>query len=343
MMIPTSHNTLQVKKINVELVKNTLKAIDLGTKASIASMTNLSVATCGTILNELVQSGEVIETTLEESSGGRPARQYKLNGDYAFVLCLLVKTEGGVHSISYALVNLLGEKRHEGTRRLDHLDETVVDSMVQEYVDKYDNIHAIGIGIPGVAHQGVIGICDAPQLAGKALGPMLEQKYNIDVIIENDMNATIYGLYNMQNLDEDKTFAVVTFPKNHFPGAGFIVGGRMVQGNTNFAGEISYFPFGMTREEQLERLNHGEDLIPLAVKLLSSMITILNPVSIALTGNLVHPSMSEALIQGCLEYIPEEHMPSLLIKNDTEDEYLTGMIALTLESLTYKLQLIERK
>ncbi|MNJ68813.1 hypothetical protein D3C77_650950 [compost metagenome] len=116
-----------------------------------------------------------------------------------------------------------------------------------------------------------------------------------------------------------------------------------MQGNTNFAGEISYFPFGMPREEQLQRLNHPDDFIPLAVKLLASMITMLNPVSIAVTGNLVHSSMSEALIDGCLEYIPEEHMPSLIIKNNTQDEYLTGMIALTLESLTYRLQLIERK
>lgn len=69
-MLPTSHNTQQVKRINVELVKNTLRSMGVGTKASIANLTKLSVATCGTILNELLQTGEIIDLGPDESSGG---------------------------------------------------------------------------------------------------------------------------------------------------------------------------------------------------------------------------------------------------------------------------------
>ena len=72
-MQPTSHNTQQVKRINVELVKNTLRSTGVGTKSSIANLTRLSVATCGTILNELLQTGEIIDLGPDESSGGRPA------------------------------------------------------------------------------------------------------------------------------------------------------------------------------------------------------------------------------------------------------------------------------
>lgn len=342
-MMPISHNTLQVKKINVELVKNTLKAMGTGTKASIASMTRLSVATCGTILNELVQSGEVIETEPEESSGGRPARQYMFNANYAYVLCLLVRTEGGLHSITYALVNLVGDTIEEDIRNFNYIDVETIERLIEECIEKYSNVKAIGIGIPGVVHHGTIGICDVAPLAGEALGVRLEEKFNLDIIIENDMNLTVYGFYNMQNFAEDKSFAVITFPKNHYPGAGFIVNGRMVTGTTNFAGEISYFPFGITREEQLERLHDANEFIPLAAKILASIITIINPVSIAVTGDLTHPAQTENLIKGCLQYIPQEHMPALMIKNNTQDEYLTGIIALTLESLTYRLQLVEKR
>lgn len=69
-MLPTPHNTQQVKRINVELVKNTLRSMGVGTKASIANLTKLSVATCGTILNELLQTGEIIDLGPDESSGG---------------------------------------------------------------------------------------------------------------------------------------------------------------------------------------------------------------------------------------------------------------------------------
>ncbi|MBU5671735.1 ROK family protein [Paenibacillus brevis] len=342
-MIPTSHNTRQVKKINVELVKNTLKAIGTGTKASIAGSTGLSVATCGTILNELVESGEVLETEFEESSGGRPARQYMFNADYAYVLCLLVKTESGAHSISYAIVNLMGEMVEEEVRSLPPIDRSRIDLIIGELIQKYDNIKAIGIGIPGVAHHGVIGICDVAALAGLALGPWLEEKYGIDVIIENDMNLAVYGFYNLQDVEEDKTVAVVTFPNNHFPGAGFIVNGRMVTGHTHFAGEVSYLPFGMTREEQLAKWHEQEHFMTNAVQVLASIIAIMNPVSIAVTGELTHPSMLEPLTESCMKYIPKEHMPLLTIKNDIHHEYLTGIITLALESLTYRLQLVERR
>lgn len=69
-MQPTSHNTQQVKRINVELVKNTLRSTGVGTKSSVANLTKLSVATCGTILNELLQTGEIIDLGPDESSGG---------------------------------------------------------------------------------------------------------------------------------------------------------------------------------------------------------------------------------------------------------------------------------
>ncbi|MNC15880.1 N-acetyl-D-glucosamine kinase [compost metagenome] len=338
-----SHNTHQVKRINVELVKNTLKAAGTGTKASIAGMTQLSVATCGSILNELVRSGEVLELELEESSGGRPARQYMFNADYACVLCLMVRTEGGRHSVSYIVVNLTGDRLDEETRDFTRIDTDTVDLLIGELTQKYSNIKAAGIGIPGVAHRGVIGICDVAELAGVALGGQLSGKYNIDIIIENDMNATVYGFYQLHNPEENQPFAVVTFPKNHFPGAGFIVNGRMVAGITNFAGEISYLPSAYTREEQLQRLHKQETFIPMAAQMLASVITILNPVSVAVTGELTDPSMTQELLNGCLEHIPQEHMPALLIKNNTQEEYMTGITALTLESLTYRLQLVERK
>lgn len=69
-MSQPSHNTQLVKKINVELVKSMLRTSGTGTKASIAEQTRLSVATCGTILNELVRTYEILELGWEESSGG---------------------------------------------------------------------------------------------------------------------------------------------------------------------------------------------------------------------------------------------------------------------------------
>lgn len=342
-MQPVTHNTIQLKKMNVELVKNALKAQGIGTKASIASLTKLSVATCGTILNELVTVGEVIQMESDGASGGRPAKQYKYNADFGCVVCLLVKTEGGIHSISYSIVNLVGETVKETTLELQHIDVDAIDGLIEKLVSENGNIQAIGIGIPGVVHRGVVGVCDVPDLAGKPLGPYFEEKYDMSVTIENDMNMTVYGFYHLQNFEEEKTFAVVTFPKNHFPGAGFIVDGRILSGNTKFGGEVSFLPFGMTREEQLRQLHTDEGFIRLAVHTLTSVIAIINPVTIAITGEVPRETQLDELYAGCMMNIPEEHMPQLFIQNDTHREYMKGMVTATLESLTYRLQVIEKR
>lgn len=331
------HNTIQMKRMNIELVKNTLKAQGVATKASIADLTKLSVATCGTILNELLAIGEVIELEPDESNGGRPAKQYKYNANYGCIICLFVRTEGGVHSISYNIVNLLGEITGETMLKLPHIDRDVIDQMIEKLISDNENVQAIGIGIPGVVHCGVIGVCDVPDLAGQPLGSYLEEKYELPITIENDMNMTVYGFYHLQNFEEDKTFAVVTFPKNHFPGAGFIVDGRILSGNTTFGGEVSFLPFGISREEQLRQLHTEEGFIRLAVMTLTSIIAIINPVTIAITGELPRETQLEDLYMGCLKQIPEEHIPKLIIQNNTRQEYVTGLVIATLESLTYRL------
>lgn len=328
-------NTSQLKKMNIELVKKVLKLQGISTKAGIAKMTNLSVATCGTILNELVETGEVIELEPDESNGGRPALKYQYNANYGFIINLLVRTEGGKQSISYNIINLIGELMNEGIHKTNNINREEIDNLISKIVSEYNVVFAIGIGIPGVVDRGVIGVCDVPDLVGVSLGSFLEEKYKLPVTIENDMNMTVYGFYHLQNYEEAKTFGIVTFPKDHFPGASFIVDGLVLKGNTKFGGEVSFLPFGVTREMQLKALHTEEGFLEIAIKTLTSIIAIINPVTLVITGELPREEQLNQLYMGCLEYIPKEHMPQLIIQNNTCNEYMKGLATTTLESLSW--------
>lgn len=261
------------------------------------------------------------------------------------MLCLIIRTEGGIHSITHTYANLNGEMADEQTLFLDEINVTVVEDLIANRIEQHHNVQAIGIGIPGVAHNGVIGICDVPELMYQPLGPRLKEQYeDVEVVIGNDMNLTVYGLYNQQQFEEEKNFAVVTFPENHFPGAGFIIDGRPLTGNTQFGGEVSFLPFGVSREEQLRMLKTTEGLQELVTKTLISIIAIINPAAIVVTGDTMDPAMRDDLLQGCLDHlIPQEHMPELIIQRDTRREYVTGLVAVTLESLTYRIQVVEKQ
>ena len=86
----------QVKRHNILSVKRALISLDGGTKNDVARVTGLSVATCGTILNELEGSGEILQAEGGPSSFGRPPK-----------LCLLYTSLLTMHKILSAVRTFL--------------------------------------------------------------------------------------------------------------------------------------------------------------------------------------------------------------------------------------------
>lgn len=342
-MLPIVNNAIRVKQINVELVKTALKALTFGTKLTIANATGLSVATCGNILNELSERGEAIEADLEQSNGGRPARRFMYNANYSYIACIYVSNDGGVYKTIHVVTNLTGEIIEKNTAEVEIINYEVIDNLIEKLIYNYENIKAIGIGIPGIIHRGIIGAVDIEELADLPLATRLKDKYNLKVIVENDVNLIAYGFYKKQNYDEDKTIAVVNFPKDNGSGAGIIVEGHIIRGSTNFAGEVSYLPFDKSREEQIKQTNSVVDCFPLMTKTIGSIIAIINPETIVITGGLIWSNMQEDFSIACRKTIPPEHMPQIIIQEDMQEDYINGLVSITLESLNCDIQLIERR
>ncbi|GIO32648.1 MULTISPECIES: ROK family protein [Paenibacillus] len=342
-MSPIPNNTTRVKKMNRELVRQALKTMKRGTKAMVAQATGLSVATCGSILNELLDAGELLELDMEESSGGRPARVYRYNMNFSYIACIIIKAGVNTHSLTFTVANLAGEPVEEGYRESRRVDAAVIERLIDQLISKYPHIRAVGIGVPGAVHKGVINLGDIPELVQVPLEALIREKHGVEVIVENDMNSTMYGFYQKQEYDEEKSVAVATFIEGYFPGAGLMVDGQIHRGNTRFAGEISFLPFGFTREEQLRRLHDRKTFHPLAAHTVSSLVAVMNPATVALTGSLVQPADLEPIRQECLKYIPEMHMPQLTLLEHPDEDYMYGLITMTLESLSYSLKLVEKR
>lgn len=75
----------------------------------------------------------------------------------------------------------------------------------------------------------------------------------------------------------------------------------------------------------------------------ASLTAVINPKTIALTGEQFRQEDVQHILESCLEIIPAEHMPQLILLDDPDDDYMNGLIAITLESMTYSLQLIEKR
>jgi DNA-binding Lrp family transcriptional regulator len=335
-------NTIMVKQLNAELVKAVLTGLEYGTKLTIANATGLSVATCGNILNELLERGEVIEIDAEESKGGRPARRFVYNAGFCHVACLYVCLESGKYHLRYTVVNLLGEKLEESMAEYETIDVDIIDSFIEKLMEKYPLIKAVGIGLSGVICGGVvIENCDIEKLMHIPLEENLKKKYKIEFVIENDMNLKALGFYKSQKYAEDKNIAVVNIPAQDCVGAGLIIDGHVTKGNTYFAGEVSYLPFVKEKEINYKKDHFG--VISLVIKTVISIVAIINPHTIALTGDSLNPGMIEEIWLGCIKVIPKEHMPQILLREHIHEDYMNGLISVTLESLTCDMQLVRKK
>ncbi|MGE8206980.1 ROK family protein [Heyndrickxia sp. NPDC080065] len=83
-------------------------------------------------------------------------------------------------------------------------DGFTIDRFVEALVLNYPDIKALGIGIPGFVHQGVINVCDIAELRNVPLEAQLREKYELEVTVDNDMNLTAYGFYKNRTVMKTK-------------------------------------------------------------------------------------------------------------------------------------------
>jgi len=333
-MKPIISNTAQVKNYNIKIIKNALKALPSGTKNTISKITGLSVATCNTILNELDASREILEVESEYSSVGRPAKAYRFNENYSYICCIYMIYENNEKILNYAVTNLLGNIIEEQSIIKETIDSIVIEKLIEILVLKYPNIEGIGIGIPGVVTKSnIIDFCDIEELSNCALAEQLTNKFGKYVVIENDMNLIAYGFYQAGEYEESTSIAVVSFFKDNLPGSGIIVDGHIIHGNTNFAGEVSYLPFGCTHEQQKEILKDRKGIIKIVSNTICSLAAVINPQTIVIIGTILTDDILKEICDSVDEIIPKKHIPQILLEHNVNNYYLNGLSSMTLESL----------
>lgn len=77
-----------IRKINLQKIRRILWSGQWKTKQQIAGETELSVATCNTLLNELANTEEVISEKIRLHDVGPSALRYKCNEEYEQLFCI---------------------------------------------------------------------------------------------------------------------------------------------------------------------------------------------------------------------------------------------------------------
>lgn len=293
--------TGKLRVINDQKVFDYFINEEIGTKKEIAQKTNVSIMTTGTILNDFLSKGIIVENELIYVEKGRPTHQYKLNPDY-YHECMMYVKKNDCCSIIYCLKNALGELiDSKKIKKKELVGEDIVNCLnkiIEE--DKY--LQYISLGLPAIISNNQVIESDIDSLK--------------EILLMNDIKCIAYGYDQMHH----QNVCFLTFPKDSGPGCGMILDNQLIDGNNGIAGEVAYVPLF----DFLKKREFGNSLENI-IQVVATTIVMYNPHLLIFTGENIKEDDLEAIQKGCPNYVPIHFMPSLKYQENCEDYYFQGL------------------
>lgn len=292
------------------------------TKQQLAAATGLSVATCNTLLNALEQSGEVLGRKRQMQGVGRQSVCYRINEEHEAFLAVYFDRLQGQDVLTLALLTALGRVVWRKRTAYHALTAGQIGGELEALCREHP-VTQIVAGTPSIAENGVIRHCDIPTLENAAVVQEWQQRCGCPVHLENDMHLRAYGYYKTCG-DARAVVTLANFAAHVLPGTATVSGGAVLRGQNQFAGMVGFLPYDMPRAQQLALLAPGT-CRPLVARAVTSVIALLNPGTVVLTGDLLNAGSIDALREDCLQTIPPEYMPKLVYCTDMTEYYLAGL------------------
>lgn len=215
------------------------------TRAELARLANVPRATISGIVKPLLESGLLHEGDPSPSDGkvGKPGRPLWFRSGAGLSGAVSLGPEG----IEAALVSASGEilERSEAVVsdpndvRTVHRD--IIGALARVLPRTKDGLFGIGVAVPGVCDAGrgvVIGSGQIPALNGHALGPTLQKRMRVRVVVDNDSRAQALGEKWFGEARGLRTFCAIQ--TGHGLGVGIVIGGSVYRGEGGQAGELGH-------------------------------------------------------------------------------------------------------
>ncbi|TYP78224.1 ROK family transcriptional regulator [Paenibacillus methanolicus] len=325
----------EMKKAIIQRIRAALIMMGSATKAELSQRLGISFPTISKFLAQMELNGEIRCSGEDDSSGGRRAKRYAYDPEYMLGLAIFVeKTE-----TNYTIFDCVGDIKEQGTTPGVLLENSqLLADHIEALIEKYPKLRSIAIGVPGAVNNGrIIFIPPYPQFHDYDLKGTFESRFQIPVVVENDMNAAVLGYASNMEI-EDESLVYLYFGQNG-PGSGIMINGDVVRGSTFFSGEISLVPQYDDRTF-LEALQEGdrnrravltgEGQVDAVARLIATYAVITNPRAVVFCDDEVDEALLARITERSTAYIPREHVP-LLTMSDWKQDYLGGLQHLALD------------
>ena len=203
--------------------------------------TGLSVPTITTIVNEYQRLGILKAVGRQRTKGGRPAQLVELD---AAALAILAIDLSGMEATAAStdLCGRTGDAKLGPEVRPEQRDAVLdwIRSLLQQHPRDFSKV---GIAVPGVVHSERGTVQAFPSLGEESLDLVAElgATSGAEILLENDVNAlTVFALSSLRHDAENDVPNNVLYVRigERGVGAGLVLGGTLLRGAHEGAGEI---------------------------------------------------------------------------------------------------------
>ena len=240
-VLPEKATHHQTRTFNQQLVLRALHDDSPLSRADLARLTGLTRTSVSDLVGSLIDDGLIEEVGRGRSSGGKSPILLRVAPEGR----LLIGLDLADSQFSGAVVNLRGDILRSKQLPLEGLDGEAAVELVFRLVDalRADDpspLLGIGIGAPGVidTRSGTVRWSVNLEWADLPLGPLVESRYGVPVVVANDSHAAALAELTFYRRPRPNNLIVIKVGRG--VGAGIIVNGQLFQGDGYGAGEFGH-------------------------------------------------------------------------------------------------------
>jgi predicted NBD/HSP70 family sugar kinase len=242
-----------LKRLNEESVLRTIRSGAPISRAQISRRAGISKPTVSLALQTLLDAGLVREAT-DAPGGPRYGAVYFEPVDEA---ALVLSVDLGARFLRGVLGDLAGRVRARqdvelGVAEADHALDAIVqlrDGLAEAAGFDVSLVDEVVVGVPGVVENGAGAIRLALNVAGldgRRFGAELEDRLDVSVTVENDVNLAALGEGSLGVAHGVDDFVFLSVGTGL--GAGLVLRGELQRGHNGAAGELDYVRVGLEQD-----------------------------------------------------------------------------------------------
>lgn len=192
-------NSLLVKEINTNMVRNIIKNKVKITVQALSNITKLNNVIIVSILHKLVSNGEIYEDKSIPSNRGNPTRRYLYKYNCKHIV-IIFSCEKENKTITIAeIIDLSGKPIYREKHTLECIRVKMFEYIIDKLIKKYHSISTIGFSMPGSEFSNIMSTNDYKYIKDTKFIKYYRKKYSIPAVLENNANSAIVGYSKRKN------------------------------------------------------------------------------------------------------------------------------------------------